>query len=165
MVSVQEAKSKIKCEVTCMQPTVLTLENVFNNVIAVDTQSPINMPPFDQSAMYGYGLSDQVANLVGSRHRVVLRGRWTRRPSAETGSGPRRATPRTSETTTMTHPPGQREEREKRCDERKYSARGPRPWEAISFREIAGSITDPRHPTHPFPSRTWTESSTPPSLS
>lgn len=58
MISAKEAIEKISLEINCLGETRSSVEDALDHVLAHDISSPINMPPFPQSAMDGYALHD-----------------------------------------------------------------------------------------------------------
>ena len=58
MITVEEAFKLVKNNITPNEKTILIeLNNSLGYVLALDVFSPINMPPFRQSAMDGYALN------------------------------------------------------------------------------------------------------------
>ena len=56
MISVKEAIERIKDNTNKGRTQSLSINDALNHVLAEDILSPINMPPFNQSAMDGYAL-------------------------------------------------------------------------------------------------------------
>ncbi len=56
MINVQEALALIQKHTTTLKKSFVLVEKAINCVLAEDVVSPINMPPFNQSAMDGYAL-------------------------------------------------------------------------------------------------------------
>lgn len=54
MISVKEAYSRIKSGITLLKPLTVKLRDGLGLVLAADVRSPLNSPPFDNSAMDGY---------------------------------------------------------------------------------------------------------------
>ena len=57
MISVEEAINLIETHTKTLPPTSLTLQKALNHVLSQNILSPINLPPFNQSAMDGYAIS------------------------------------------------------------------------------------------------------------
>src|SRR5690606_30048159 len=56
MINVEDALELIEGSISANKPKKLALENVVGCVVAEDIFSPINMPPYRQSAMDGYAI-------------------------------------------------------------------------------------------------------------
>lgn len=56
MISVEEALQKLMCLTVHVEPSIQPLNKAFGLVLAESILSPMNMPPFRQSAMDGYAL-------------------------------------------------------------------------------------------------------------
>ena len=70
MISIAQAISTVKANTNAlMKTTIKTVEKAGGYILSKDVTSPINMPPFNQSAMDGYAL-----NLHDSQH-IPLNGR------------------------------------------------------------------------------------------
>ena len=81
MITVEEAFRLVKNNITPNEKTILIeLNNSLGYVLALDVFSPINMPPFRQSAMDGYALNlhnksnykiiDEIK--AGDKHQPIL---------------------------------------------------------------------------------------------
>lgn len=57
MISVQQAKNILSNTISNYKETCIPLLEALNDTLSVDIYSPINMPPFRQSAMDGYALN------------------------------------------------------------------------------------------------------------
>ena len=58
MITVIQAKERINQATKTLKSIEINLSDGLNKIISEDIISPINMPPFDQSAMDGYALGD-----------------------------------------------------------------------------------------------------------
>ena len=57
MISVQDALDKIEANINRLPSTLIKVEDALGCVSTKDIISPINMPPFNQSAMDGYAIN------------------------------------------------------------------------------------------------------------
>ena len=57
MISVEEAISKVESNIDILETEFIALKNSLGRVLNENTISPINMPPFKQSAMDGYAIN------------------------------------------------------------------------------------------------------------
>ena len=62
MISVKSALQKVNEKIERSSFSEVLTENALGHILAQDVFSPINMPPFDQSAMDGYALGDIFSN-------------------------------------------------------------------------------------------------------
>jgi molybdopterin molybdotransferase len=61
MISIKEALARVKENTAKLDSVKVDLLNALGSVLSESIQSPINMPPFDQSAMDGYALGGDAA--------------------------------------------------------------------------------------------------------
>ena len=57
MITVEEAKNKVEINCNILPASILELNLCVGKVLAVDIVSPLNSPPFAQSAMDGYAVN------------------------------------------------------------------------------------------------------------
>ena len=86
MISVEQALKKIENTVKVSTPIQKALAESFGLVLAEDVLSPIDMPPFPQSAMDGYAVALNGSNIFtlvgevkagdGKQGLVLLKLRW-----------------------------------------------------------------------------------------
>ena len=82
MISIAQAISTVKANTNAlMKTTIKTVEKAGGYILSKDVTSPINMPPFNQSAMDGYALNLHDSNTyrlmgeiqAGDEHQSVLK--------------------------------------------------------------------------------------------
>lgn len=82
MISIAQAISTVKANTNAlMKTTIKTVEKAGGYILSKDIKSPINMPPFNQSAMDGYALSLHESNTyrlmgeiqAGDEHQPILK--------------------------------------------------------------------------------------------
>ena len=57
MIGVSDALNKINSNISFLEDETVRIEQALNQVLSVDVCSPIDMPPFNQSAMDGYAIN------------------------------------------------------------------------------------------------------------